>query len=98
MPKRLSDEEIRIRMVELRNLRRLHKQDQQVKSELRNEIKKLKVENKELRTAVETLKIQMVELQNMVFGKKRKPPTGHHVPNVLKPIPKARDVRNQRVI
>jgi transposase len=38
----------------------------------------------------------MVELQNMVFGKKRKPPTGHHVPNVLKPIPKARDKDSYR--
>lgn len=74
--KRLSDEIIAARMIELRNLRTLHAHD-------RKQIRDLKAENVALRALVteqqvviETLKVQVAELQTMVFGKKRKPPKG----------------------
>lgn len=74
--KRLSDEVIAARMVELRNLRRLHAHDRQ-------QIVELKADNRELRELLnqalaqnKTQAIQIAELQTMVFGKKKRPPTG----------------------
>lgn len=85
--KKLTDQEVATRMVELRNLRRLHARDRQ-------QIAELKAENKELRalvvaqeTRLNTQAIQIAELQTMVFGKKKKPPTGTVVP-VLSRSPK----------
>src|SRR6185437_14342035 len=70
--KKLTDAEIATRMVELRNLRKLHAHD-------REQIGQLKAESSELRTLVaaqaaviEKLQIQVAELQTMVFGKKKK--------------------------
>lgn len=77
-------------MLELRNLRQLHAKDQVTKAKLRAEIRQLKQDNRELKETVETLKIQIAELQVMVFGKKRKPPTGHYIPDMPKPEPKSR--------
>ena len=75
--KKLSDEVIATRMVELRNLRKLHAHD-------RKQINELKVENRELRQLltealekINTQSIQIAELQTMVFGKKKRPPMGN---------------------
>lgn len=85
--KKLTDQEVATRMVELRNLRRLHAHDRQ-------QIAELKAENKELRVLValqqaqlDKQAIQIAELQQMVFGKKKRPPTGTVVP-VLSELPK----------
>jgi hypothetical protein len=74
MARRLSDTVIAARMVELRNLRKLHAHD-------RKQITDLKAENKELRQLltqalekIDTQAIQIAELQTMVFGKKKRPP------------------------
>jgi transposase len=76
MPAKLTDQEIATRMVELRNLRKLHARD-------RKQIAELKMENQELHSTVAkqqatiaTLQIQISDLQTMVFGKKKRPPAG----------------------
>lgn len=80
MARRLSDNTVAARMVELRNLRRLHAQDRKQIATLKAENKSLRAENAELRATVATLQIQIAELQAMVFGKRRRPPTGTFVP------------------
>ncbi len=74
--KKLTDTEVTTRLQELRNLRKMHAHD-------REQIGRLKAENAALRTLVadqqtiiDTFKIQIAELQTMVFGKKKRPPTG----------------------
>ena len=76
MARRLSDDVVAARMVELRNLRTLHAHD-------RKQIVELKTDNQELRQLLnqaleqnKTQAIQIAELQTMVFGKKKKPPMG----------------------
>ena len=87
---KLSESEIKKRLQELRNERMLRKRDRQ-------QIDRLKAENKQLKTLVAELQqqnqsqsIQIAELQTMVFGKRRKPPTGHYVPIEPKAPPKPR--------
>lgn len=76
MPKRLSDEVVAKRMVELRNLRKLHAHDQK-------QIVELKAENKHLKTMlaeqkayfeaiIENQNARIAELETMVFGRKPK--------------------------
>lgn len=79
MPKQLSKAEIDSRMVELRNLRSLHAND-------RKQVAKLNAENKELRALlhealrkIDAQNIRIAELETMVFGKKKRPPTGRAV-------------------
>ena len=93
---KLSEDEVSQRLLRLRNLELLHVKDQQTKAKLRADNKQLKAENQELRDAVETLKLQVAELQTMVFGRKRKPPTGHFVPDVPKPAAQARSESSYR--
>jgi len=76
MANKLSDKVIAERMVELRNLRKLHDHDREQITKLKLENTQLKLENQELKTIIETHKIQIAELQTMVFGKKKRPPTG----------------------
>lgn len=78
--RKLTDQEIKARLVEGRNYKRLY-------SELKPKFDELKAENNELRRLLQqaldqnkTQAIQIAELQAMVFGKKRKPPTGTVVP------------------
>lgn len=94
--KKLSDKVIAARMVELRNLRRLHAHD-------REQIVELKDENKELRQLLnqaleqnKTQAIQIAELQTMVFGRKRKPPTGRHISVLPKPASSPRTKASYR--
>ncbi len=77
MPK-LSEAEIRHKLQTGRNYKRLY-------LELKVKYDELKAENKQLRATIAkqqqtiaSLQIQIAELQTMVFGKKRRPPTGHH--------------------
>lgn len=79
MSKRLTSEEIAARMLELRNLRRLHANCQKVKDSLRAELRdvkaKLTAENMALKQQLNKQALQIAELQQMVFGKKRRPPS-----------------------
>jgi transposase len=75
---KLNDTEIQQRMVELRNLRRLHTKDRQQVSELKSDNKILRALVAELQQQNHTQAIQIAELQTMVFGKKKQPPTGHY--------------------
>lgn len=76
MAKKLSDEIIAARMVELRNLRQLHARDRQQIAQLKQRVKTLEQEKADDRAYFEELiqkqAIQIAELQSMVFGKKRK--------------------------
>lgn len=75
MARRLSDNVVAARMVELRNLRTLHANDRKHIVELKTDNKAIRADNTELRQMVATLQIQVAELQTMVFGKKKRPPT-----------------------
>jgi transposase len=78
MSKVLSNETIRERMVEWRNLKKLHKADRQRIVILEYQLKEVRSENKELRSLVgevleqnQKLSIRVEELQIKVFGKKK---------------------------
>ena len=88
MSSRLSDSVVAERMVELRNLRRLHAHDRKQIAALKAENKALRAENAELRAVVATLQIRIAELETMVFGKRRHPPLAGTTVPVL-PIPVA---------
>jgi len=97
---KLTDEQIRIHLVEGRNYKRLYFE---LKDRYDKDVGKLKQENKELRQLLKqaleqnkTQAIQIAELQTMVFGKKRKPPTGHYEPDVSKPEVPPRDKGSYR--
>ena len=68
--KRLAQNFARLKTTNLRLRTKLAEQDKTIAAQ---------------QATIETLKLQIAELQTMVFGKKRKPPTGHHVPELLKP-------------
>lgn len=76
---RLSPEEVRKRLIRLRNLEYLH-ENQRFKiwglrdenRELRKEVSRLKVVVNEQQKTIEDLKLQMEELRTIVFGKKKK--------------------------
>jgi transposase len=78
--KRLTDTEIAARMVELRNLRKLHAHDRKQIVALKLRVKTLEQEKADDRAYFESLiqkqAIQIAELQSMVFGKKKRPPMG----------------------
>jgi transposase len=74
--KKLTDTEVAQRMVELRNLRTLH-----AVSRKRERYKDVRIQELETtvagqQTVIATLQIQLAELQTMVFGRKKRPPTG----------------------
>jgi hypothetical protein len=75
---KLTQTEITARMIELRNLRKLHGAQKVRIQKLEAEVRFLKKENKELRaentllkTELTDLRLQMEELRTIVFGKKR---------------------------
>lgn len=85
---KLTDEQIKQKLAEGRNYKRLY-------FELKEKYDAVITENKALRELValqqaqlEKQAIQIAELQTMVFGKKRKPPTGYHTSNLPKPKPR----------
>ena len=78
--KKLTDQEIQVRLAEGRNYKRLYIE---LKIKYDKVTGELKAENKELRQLVtlqqaqlEKQAIQIAELQTMVFGKKKRPPMG----------------------
>jgi transposase len=83
MPK-LSEEQIKLKLIEGRNYKHLYTELKDAFDEVKQDNKTLRAENLELKQSLETLKIQIAELQTMVFGKHKKPPTGTVVP-VLQP-------------
>lgn len=80
MPKKLSETEVRKRLVRLTNLQRLYAQQSVVVTELRAENKQLKTELADFKTAcailVETQAARITELETMVFGRKKRPRSG----------------------
>lgn len=78
--KRLSDKVIAARMVELRNLRKLHAASRKREVLKDTRIQELEVAFAGQQSTIESLLIQVAELQTMVFGKKKRPPTGTPVP------------------
>ena len=75
--KKLTDDEIAERMVELHNLRLAHKRDLRQIIQLKAENKQLKQRVSELENQLayttETLTAQIEELRIMVFGRKKRP-------------------------
>ena len=80
MPKKLSDIVVAQRMQELRNARRLLKDSRQREIAKDARIKQLETIVLNQQSTIDKQQIQIAELQTMVFGKKRRPPTGHHEP------------------
>ncbi len=94
---KLSDTEVAKRMIELRNLRSLHKASRVREKEKDARIVELEATVAAQQQTIDTLKIQMAELQTMVFGKKHKPPTGTPPPDDMpKPDLKPRDKSSYR--
>lgn len=88
--RRLSQEEVRKRLIRLRNLARLHEQQRFNIWHLRNENRELKKEvqaQKQIARAqqktIDDLRIQIAELRTMVFGRKRRKEVGYD--NILPP-------------
>jgi transposase len=84
--KKLTTNEVSKRMTELRNLQTLHRRDRQQISDLTEALNLVASERDELKQLVATQAIQIAELQTMVFGKKKKPPTGTAVPALPNPV------------
>jgi transposase len=72
-------------MVELRNLRRLHAAARQRELAKDARIAELEATVAAQQATIATLQIQMAELQTMVFGKRKKPPTG--TATLVLPVP-----------
>lgn len=76
MSKKLSEAEIKKRLVRLTNLERLHAQDQQIKAELRAENKQLRTDITELKEyfsgIIETQAARITELETQVYGRKNR--------------------------
>jgi transposase len=92
---KLSDEQIKQKLIEGRNYKRLYT-DHKFKCD--ETTSQLKQDNTELRQLLsqalnqnQTQAIQIAELQTMVFGKKRKPPTGHYLPTAHTPKLRGKD-------
>ncbi len=87
MASRLTDQEIKLLMIELRNLRRLHPeaikrnliQTKQIKI-LKHQIYILQKQNEEKDKIIEKFGLQLEELRNKVFGKKKKDKDTDHRP------------------
>jgi hypothetical protein len=85
MSKKLSDEDIKQRMVEWRNLKAAHTRDQIQIAALRDENKQLKARVADLTAKfellIETQAARITELETMVFGRKSKPRSGSKPPS-----------------
>jgi transposase len=76
MPAKLSEAVVKQRLQELRNLKRLYQQAKLREAKKDVRIAELELTVADLEGKVDTQAIQIAELQTMVFGKKRRPPTG----------------------
>ncbi len=93
---RASEQEIQRQLQEGRNYKRLYRQ-------LKSRFDALAAEHKEcpkriaaLQAKLDTQAIQIAELQNLVFGKRRRPPTGRTVPALPLPVALPRDAASYR--
>lgn len=87
MPKKLSQKEVAKRLVRLRNLEQLHRLSKQMRSKKdeliatqTEQIDKLKVLVTGQQEFIEAQAIRIAELETMVFGKKKRPPSGTPAP------------------
>ena len=90
---KLTDEQIRLRLQEGRNYKRLYAELKVMFDEVVKEHKQCPKLLAEQQQIIETLKVRVGELETMVFGKRRKPPTGHYLPDLPKPevLPRNKD-------
>ncbi|MGH7238466.1 MAG: IS66 family transposase, partial [Candidatus Saccharimonadales bacterium] len=93
---KLSDAQIKRRLQEGRNYKRLYFDLKGRFDELAEAHKQCPKQLAELQGKLDTQAIQIAELQTMVFGRKRKPPTGHYVPDLPKEDPNPRDKSSYR--
>lgn len=89
MPQKLTDAEIKQKLQEGRNYKRLYLELKPRFDKVVEENRQLLQLAKELQKQNETQAIQIAELQEMVFGKKPKSPSGGH-PAQSKPVPQPR--------
>lgn len=88
MPK-LTDEQIKQKLQEGRNYKHLYHELKHSFDDVTAEHKQCPKLLAEQQAAIETLRIQVAELQTMVFGRKKKPPTGTVVPaDIVANLPK----------
>lgn len=93
---KLSESETKYRLTRLRNLERMYRAAKEREAVKDARIAELEVVVADQGQQLDTFKIQIAELQTMVFGKKRKPPTGnatatgHDLPAAPKP-PRTKD-------
>ena len=73
---KLTDQDIQVRLQEGRNYKKLYTELKVRFDEVKKENKQLKEQLAEAHAKLDTQAIQIAELQTMVFGKKKKPPTG----------------------
>ncbi len=71
--KKLTDEEIAVRMVELRNLRKLHAASREREKTKDQRITELETIVYDLKIIIETQNTRITELESMVFGRKKRP-------------------------
>lgn len=80
MPKKLSDEQVRQKLIEGRNYKRLYFELKNTFDEVKAENRQLKAENAELKQyfsgIIETQAARITELETMVFGRKKRPRSG----------------------
>ncbi len=105
MPAKLTDIQIKQKLTEGRNYKRLYLE---LKDKFDTVTSDLKSENKELRQLLQqvldqnkTQAIRIAELESMVFGKKKRPPMGGtpittSVPSLFAPEPKKRGADSYR--
>ena len=87
---KLSETQIKQRLQEARNYKRLYYEQHTLNQELKDLVRRLETKLDEVEQHNRTQAIRITELETMVFGKKRKPPTGHHASGLPKPEPKQR--------
>lgn len=96
MPVRLSEAVVKQRLQQLRNLQKAHVRDLEKISALETLVAAHETTIAYQQKQLDTQAIQIAELQTMVFGKKRKPPTGnaattsYDIPSAPKP-PRTKD-------
>lgn len=87
---KLSGKQIKQRLAEGRNYKRLYHEQHTLNLELKALAKRLETKLDELKQQNKTQAIRIAELETMVFGKKHRPPTGTPAPtNPLADVPKS---------
>jgi hypothetical protein len=75
MALKLSEQEIKQRLIEWRNLKKLHAKDQKIKADLKHELRLVRAQMAEMAAQFEAITeaqtIRIAELERMVFGRKK---------------------------